>query len=149
MSRQNEQNSGKRKLTIFVDANTIVSGLLFDGNEALLLRLGKTGLCTLVTTRYVIDEVTRVLHAEEFRLSKEEIATFLSYTNKCIRVSESLKRSQLRKYSSRLADKKDVHVLAGFSELDCDILVTGDKELLRKVPKATTTRQTLEFLLGF
>jgi predicted nucleic acid-binding protein len=147
--RQNEQNSGKRKLTIFVDANTIVSGLLFDGNEALLLRLGKTGLCTLVTTRYVIDEVTRVLHAEEFRLSKEEIVTFLSYTNKCIRVSESLKRSQLRKYSSRLADKKDVHVLAGFSELDCDILVTGDKELLRKVPKATTTRQTLEVLLGF
>jgi predicted nucleic acid-binding protein len=146
LSRENEQNSGKRQLTIFVDANTIVSGLLFDGNEA-LLRLGKTGLCALVTTRYVIGEVTRVLHAEEFRLSKEEILTFLSYTNKCVRVSESPTRSQLRKYSSRLADKKDVHVLAGFSELDCDILVTGDKELLRKVTKARTTRQTLELLL--
>jgi predicted nucleic acid-binding protein len=147
LSRENEQNSGKRQLTIFVDANTIVSGLLFDGNEALLLRLGKTGLCALVTTSYVIGEVTRVLHAEEFRLSKGEILTFLSYTNKCIRVSESPTRSQLRKYSSRLADKKDVHVLAGFSELDCDILVTGDTELLRKVTKAKTTRQTIELLL--
>lgn len=145
--RENEQNSGKRRLTIFVDANTVVSGLLFEGNEALLLRLGKTGLCTLVTTCYVIDEVNGVLHAEEFGLSEEEIAAFLSYTSKCIRVSESLKRSQLRKYSSRLADKKDVHVLAGFSELDCEILVTGDKELLRKVTKAGTTRQTLELLL--
>jgi predicted nucleic acid-binding protein len=100
-----------------------------------------------VTTRYVIDEVNGVLHAEEFGLSEEEIAAFLSYTSKCIRVSESLKRSQLRKYSSRLADKKDVHVLAGFSELDCEILVTGDKELLRKVTKARTTRQTVELLL--
>ena len=146
--RENEQDSGKRRLTIFVDANTIVSGLLFDGNEALLLRLGKTGLCTLVTTRYVIDEVTRVLHAEEFRLSEEEVGAFVSYTSKCIRVSESLKRSQLRKYFLRLADKKDVPVLAGFNELDCDILVTGDKELLRKVTKARTTRQILELLLG-
>jgi predicted nucleic acid-binding protein len=124
----------------------MVSGLLFEGNEALLLRLGKTGPCTLMATRYVNDEVNGVLHAEEFRLSEEEIAAFLSYTSKCIRVS--LKRSQLRKYFSRLADKKDVHVLAGFSELDCDILVTGDKELLRKVTKARTTKQTLELLLG-
>jgi predicted nucleic acid-binding protein len=82
------------------------------------------------------------------RLSEEEVGPFVSYTSKCVRVSESLKRSQLRKYSSRLADKKDLHVLAGFSELDCDILVTGDKELLRKVTKARTTRQTLELLLG-
>jgi len=145
--RENEQDSGKR-LTVFVDANTIVSGLLFEGNEALLLRLGKTGLCTLVTTRYVIEEVNGILHAEEFYLSEEEIAAYLSYTSKCIRVSESLKRSQLRKYFSRLTDKKDVHVLAGFSELDCDVLVTGDKELLKKATKAKTTRQTLELLLG-
>ena len=101
-----------------------------------------------MTTRYVIGEVTRVLRAEEFRLSEEEVDAFVSYASKCMRVSESLKRSQLRKYSSRLADKKDLHVLAGFSELDCDILVTGDKELLRKVTKARTTRQTLELLLG-
>jgi predicted nucleic acid-binding protein len=147
LSRENEQDLGKRPLTIFVDANTIVSGLLFDGNEALLLRLGKTGLCALVTTRYVIDEVTRVLHAEEFRLSEEEVLAFLSYTSKCIRVTENLKPLQLRKYASRLADKKDVHVLAGFSELGCEILVTGHKELLRKVTKARTTRQTLELLL--
>jgi predicted nucleic acid-binding protein len=147
LSRENEQNSGQGPLTIFVDANTIVSGLLFDGNEALLLRLGKTGLCALVTTRYVIDEVTRVLYAEEFRLSEEECVAFLSYTSICIRISESPTRSQLHKYSSRLADKKDVHVLAGFTELDCDILVTGDKELLRKVTKARTTRQTLDLLL--
>jgi predicted nucleic acid-binding protein len=101
-----------------------------------------------VTTRYVIDEVTRVLHVGEFRLSEEEVGAFVSYASKCMRVSESLKWSQLRKYSARLADKKDVHVLAGFSELDCGILVAGDKELLREVTKARTTRQTLDLLLG-
>ena len=145
--KENEQSTGKRQLTIFVDANTIVSGLIFEGNEALLLRLGRIGLCKLITTHYVIDEVTRALHAAEFRLSEEEIITLWTYTNKCIRIGKAPNPSQLGKYSSRLTDKKDVHVLAGFSELNCDILVTGDKELLRKMPKAKTTRQALDMLL--
>jgi predicted nucleic acid-binding protein len=147
-SRENEESSGRKPLRIFVDANTIVSGLVFEGNEALLLRLGKIGLCSLVTTHYVIDEVSRALRAGEFRLSEEEAVSLISCVNRCITVCENATPRQLRKYLSTLRDKKDAHVLAAFQELKCDMMATGDKKLLRKVPKARTTRRALGILLS-
>ncbi len=146
--REKEESSGERPLKIFVDANTIVSGLIFEGNEALLLRLGGMGLCMLVTTRYIMEEVARVLRSSDFRLSEDQAISFLSYANRCLRIYENVKPEHLQKYFSGLRDKKDVHVLAAFYELKCAILVTGDKELLRKVAMSRTTRQTLEILLS-
>lgn len=147
-SRENEESSGKKPLTIFVDANTIVSGLVFEGNEALLLRLGRAGLCRLVTTRYVVDEVARVLQAGEFRFGEEEVVSLITYVNRCMTIHGNVAPGKLRKYSSILRDKKDVHVLAAFHDLRCDIMVTGDKELLVKVARARTTRQALELLFS-
>lgn len=146
-SRENEQRSGKRQLSVFVDANTIVSGLVFEGNEALLLKLGSVGACKLVTTRYVIDEVSRVLGAKEFGLGQDEISSLLSVVYGTVVVHEDLKQQELKKYFSRLDDKKDAHVLAAYEKFKCDILVTGDKELLKKVTRAKTTRRVLEMLL--
>lgn len=148
MSRENEQGSGKKRLRVFVDANTIVSGLVFEGNEALLLRLGAIRLCTLVTTRYVMDEVHQALRAREFGLTEDELVALIAFAYKCVTVYEGPNRDQLHRYSSRLDDKKDLHVLASFEGLDCDMLVTGDRELLRKVNGAKTTRQAIETLLG-
>ncbi len=145
--KEKDEGFGKKQLKIFVDANTIVSGLLFEGNEALLLRLGRIGLCMLVTSQHVVDEVAQVLRMGEFQLG-EEVVSLLSYVHRSMRVYGSLRPEQLRKYSPRLQDKKDVHVLAAVHELKCDILVTGDKELLEKVTGARTTRQTLETLLS-
>ncbi len=146
--RGNEQGSGNVRLRVFVDANTIVSGLIFEGNEALLLKLGAVGACKLVTTRYVLDEVGQVLRSREFRLGQEEVASLLSFMNRCTLVYENVRLEELQEYQTRLDDKKDAHVLAAFERLRCDILVTGDKELLRKVRGAKTTRQALEILLG-
>jgi predicted nucleic acid-binding protein len=126
----------------------IVSSFVFEGNEAPLLGLGKIGLCSLVTAHYVIDEVSRALCAGEFRLSKKEAVSLISYVNRCITVCENVTPEQLRKYLSTLQDKKDAHVLAAFHELECDMMVTGDKESLRKVPKARTTRRALGILLS-
>ncbi len=147
-SRENEQSSGKRQLNVFVDANTIVSGLIFEGNEALLLRLGAIGACKLVTTRYVIDEVSKVLRAEEFGLGADQIAALLSLVYRTVALHEDLKQHELKKYFPKLDDKKDVHVLGAYEKFKCDILVTGDKELLKKVTGAMTTRRILEMLLG-
>lgn len=61
--------------------------------------------------------------------------------------SQNAKRGALSKYLPRL-DKKDAHVWTTFEKLECDLLATGDKELLRKVTKARTTRQALEMLLS-
>jgi len=146
--KKNEQSFGKKRLKVFVDANTIVSGLLFERNEALLLKLGALGACSLVTTRYVLDEVARALRAEDFRLGDEEVAWLLSHANKCMVVYGNVTRKELHEYLSKLDDKKDAHVWAASDKLNCDILVTGDRELLRKATRAKTTRETLEILLG-
>ena len=145
-SRENEQSFGK-KLNVFVDANTIISGVAFEGNEALLLKLGSGGACRLVSTRYVIDEVARALQAREFDLTEDETTSILSVIYRSVVVYENVKRGALSKYLARLDDKRNAHVWAAFEKLKCDILVTGDKELLRKVPKAKTTKQALQMLL--
>ena len=147
-SRENEQSSGRKRVRAFIDANTIVSGLVFEGNEALLLKLGAAGACRLIATRHVIDEVAAVLRSREFHLSQEEISSLLSIVYGSITVHEDLKLREIEKYLPKLDDKKDAHVLAAFEKLKADILVTGDKELLRRVTQAKTTRQTLEMLLG-
>jgi predicted nucleic acid-binding protein len=148
LSRENERDFGKKSLSIFVDANTIVSGLVFEGNEALLLKLGAIGACSLITTRYVIDEVYKALAMEEFNLGRDEINTLVSVVYKAVVVHEDLNNLELKKYLPRLDDKKDVHVLAAYEKLKCDILVTGDRELLKKVTGSKTTRQTLRMLLA-
>ena len=146
--RENARRSGSRLLRIFVDANTVVSGLLFEGNEAALLRLGRIGACRLVTTDYVMEEVARVLRADEFRLTREETESLIAFANNSLQVHKDLRQGEISEYIPKLHDKKDAHVWAGFELLACDLLVTGDKELLKKVPKARTTRQTLNLLLS-
>jgi len=148
LSRENEQDFGKKSLSIFVDANTIVSALIFEGNESLLLKLGAIGACTLVTSRYVIDEVARVLERREFRIRKDELPLMLQFVNRAVLVRENVGQHDLERCYARLDDKKDVHVLAAFEKFKCDVLVTGDGELLKKVKGAKTTRQTLRRILG-
>lgn len=147
-SRENEQSSGKKARSIFVDANTIVSGLLFEGNEALLLKLGATGACKLVTSRSVMNEVAQVLNRKEFEMIHEDIPWILRFVHGAVEVRENVGEEDLERCYGRLDDKKDVHVLAAFEKFNCDMLVTGDKELLKKVKAAKTTKQAIETILG-
>jgi predicted nucleic acid-binding protein len=124
-----------------------VSGLVFEGNEALLLKLGATGACSLHTTRCVIEEVSKAFARREFGLDAEEVAALLSILYCTVVVHEDVSQSELKKHLPRLDDKKDVHVLAAYEKLKCDMLVTGDKELLKKVAGANTTRRAIEGLL--
>jgi predicted nucleic acid-binding protein len=125
-----------------------VSGLVFEGNEALLLKLGAIGACSLLTTRYILEEVSRTLARKEFRLGQEEITGLLSILHGSVVVHEDVDQAELKNHLSRLDDKKDVHVLAAYEKLKCEMLVTGDKELLKKVTGANTTRRVLELLLN-
>jgi len=95
-----------------------------------------------------MDEVARVLQSAEFRLHVEDIVAFLSYGQRSIDIYPDIGLEKTRRYFASLRDKKDAHVLAAFSELRCDVLVAGDVELLRKIPKAMTSRQVIEILLS-
>ena len=95
-----------------------------------------------------MDEVQQALTAREFGLTEDEVETLIAMAYKCTTVHEGPSQDQLHRYSSRLDDKKDLHVLASFEGLGCDMLVTGDRELLGKVNGAKTTMQAIETLLG-
>ena len=53
---------------VFIDTNTLVSGLLFAGNEAKLLNLALDEKIKLVMSEQVVEETKRTL-VEKFRLN--------------------------------------------------------------------------------
>lgn len=137
-------------MKVFVDANTLVSGLLFTGNEATLLELGRLGALRLVTNEYVLGEVRAVLKRVEFHLTEEELQRLIKYTLECISVVENPTKEDIRKHYGLLKDKKDLPVVLGAKRENCEYLVTGDKELLSERAKqfvnSTTTSELLEKL---
>ena len=138
-------------MKVFVDANTIVSGLLFVGNESVLLELGRLRALRLVSNEYVAQEVKRVLKREEFSLEDEERQHLLRYTLECISVVEDPPEEEIKKHYDLLGDKKDLPVVLGAKKENCDYLVTGDRELLSKKVKlfvnSVTTSELLEKLV--
>ena len=138
-------------MKVFVDANTIVSGLLFVGNESVLLELGRLRALRLVSNEYVAQEVKLVLKREEFSLEDEERQQLLRYTLECISVVENPPEEEIKKHYDLLRDKKDLPVVLGAKKENCDYLVTGDRELLSKKVKlfvnSVTTSELLEKLV--
>lgn len=132
----------------FVDANTVVSGLLFAGNEAVLLKLGRLGALRLVTNEYVLGEVRGVLKREEFRLTEEERRRLMRYALECISVVENPSKEEIKRHYGLLRDKKDLPVVLGAKKENCECLVTGDKELLSGRVKRFVNSTTTSELLG-
>lgn len=129
-----------KNIKAFLDANTIISGLLFQGNEATLLELGRIQAIQLVTNRYVMSEVTAVLARKEFSLTHEEINGLTQYIHECLTVTDNPSNELVQEKMGLLEDKKDIPVALGALGPGIDYLVTGDKELLdeESLPSITT-----------
>lgn len=134
-------------MKLFVNANTLISGLLYEGNERLLLELGRYGTCDLVTNDYVRGEVADVLARPRVGLAKDEQRRLMRIMDRSVVVLESTSAEEVSAAKGPLKDPDDP-VLVGFESAECDYLVTGDKGLLRATPKAISTRRALELLLG-
>jgi putative PIN family toxin of toxin-antitoxin system len=140
--------AGKKPLRSFVDANIIVSGLLFEGNEATLLELGRAGAITLVTNDHVLAEVRAVLRRAEFSLTDPEFTGLIGYLHECLTLLRDPENDEIRSNFSLLGDKKDIPVALGATNSGSDYLVTGDEELLEKLnPISITTSNLLKLIL--
>lgn len=133
---------------VFVDANTIVSGLLFEGNESDVLELGALGAVDLVATAYVFAEVERVLRRPEFRLEDREVLDLVQSAHEAIAVLPDAPEEQVRFYEPRVRDRKDAPVWAGMVATRAQYLLTGDKDLLGTVPQAIRTKALLDGILS-
>ncbi len=132
-----------KNIKAFLDANTIISGLLFHGNEATLLELGHIRAVKLVTNHYVMSEVTAVLNREEFSLTHEEINGLTQYIHECLTVTDNPPNELVQEKMGILEDKKDIPVALGALNPGIDYLVTGDKELLDEESLPTITTKNL------
>ena len=135
-------------MKLFVDANTLVSGVVFAGNERLLLEIARYGACDLITNRHVHREVVEVLARPGLGLSEVEQGRPIALLDRSLSTVEDPAVEKMRRSRNRLRDEEDLPVLVGFETSDCDYLVTGDRELRHSTPKAMTTRQALKALLG-
>ena len=146
MRRGGRGRSGIVKLV--VDANTIVGGLLFEGNEARLLELGRLGVCELFTNENVRGEVRDVLARPHIGLSEEETRAALVLVDRWVTVLSDPPPNLISAVRGRVPDQGDLPVLAGFEHSGCDHLVTGDRRLRERIPRTITTRAALTLVLA-
>lgn len=133
-------------MRVFVDANTLVSGLVFEGKESRVLELGEVGVVKLLASTTIIEEVRRAIVRDEFGHGREEVEDLLSHIQRTVLISEKPGDKALRNVSRLLDDGKDAHVWAGMVCSDADFLLTGDRELLKKVEPAISSKDLLKKL---
>ena len=123
--------------------------MLFEGNEATLLELGRIGAVRLVTNDYALTEAQAVLRRCEFSLTDEEFTGLIRYLYECLTVTEDPENDEVLSNSGLLRDKKDIPVALGAMDSGSDYLVTGDKELSEKLDALSIiTSSLLQLILG-
>ncbi len=133
-------------MKFFIDANVLISGMVFRGNEYRLLLniIPGSSKHSFVTSEHVIDEMIKVM-VEKFPKHVNLAKEFFSCLELKV-IPREIYRNEMRNIVE-IRDKHDKHVLASSFSAKCDIIVTGDKDLLslksyRKIP-ILTTKQTL------
>jgi putative PIN family toxin of toxin-antitoxin system len=111
---------------ITVDANIFVSAIVFGGKPAALLLKAVEGDVDVATSQPILDEVFRVLR-EKFGLSAAELAEaearICSFTR---RVAPTHTLDVIHE------DPDDNRILECAVSSGSDVIVTGDKDLLRR-----------------
>ncbi len=130
---------------VFIDTNTLVSGLLFTGNEAKLLDLALDGKIKLVISEQVVEETKRTL-VDKFRLNPAISSVVVVGWSKAAEIVEASKW-EAGKFKD-LTDVKDAQILAAAIKSKVDFFVSGDKifhqEKIKRMINVVTTKQFLK-----
>ena len=123
---------GKKVVSVFLDSNVILSGLLSErGAPRILLDLLSLGLPFLVgaTGRYNLIEIERNLKKKMPSL----LFLYKSYLPKVnLKVIPLPRPEEVRDFSGKIAEK-DIPVLISAIRSKVDYLVTGDKQHFGKM----------------
>ncbi|MFH1054470.1 MAG: putative toxin-antitoxin system toxin component, PIN family [Candidatus Altiarchaeota archaeon] len=136
-------------LKVVFDTNTLISGLLFWGNEADLLRVVDEGAVKLCVSDEMLRELDRVLSYERIKRyvdlsgrSKEE------YLEKIVHLAELVHPKNHVHVVA--ADPSDNHILECAVEAGAEYIVSGDSHLLElksyKGVRVVSSKRMLEVL---
>jgi putative PIN family toxin of toxin-antitoxin system len=112
-------------MRIFLDANILVSGIIFKGKEHDLLTKNKNIL--FITSEDALDE-TRAAINKKFPESSELVDIFLNILNLTV-IKRKDYLSKLHEYTT-VRDRNDKHILAAAVIGKVEYIVTGDADLL-------------------
>jgi len=137
---------------IFIDANVIISGTFFEGNEAKLISLEDVDL---YTSDVVIKEVKDVamrkfksLKVEDKRIALIEIERSLIDFE--VIVKEKDYKRNIGRAKKLIRKEKDSKILAAVLAINPDYFVTGDKDFhnfkIKQLVPARYAKEVLEDL---
>jgi len=112
-------------MRIFLDANTLISGILFNGKEHNLRT--KNNRDTIITSEDVLDETMKTI-TQKFPESVGLVDAFLKILDLTV-IKRKEYINKLNKHNV-VRDKNDRHILAAAVVSKSDYIVTGDTDLL-------------------
>jgi len=114
-------------MRIFIDANVLISGIVFEGNEREFLKKSISREIQLISSEDVINEVTKIIEMKfpECIDLYRELLTILDIEI----IPRKKYRDKIKSYTV-IRDKNDRHILVSAAEGKCDYIATGDKDLL-------------------
>ncbi len=133
------------KPRVLIDTNILLSGLIWNGNEAQMLEMSISGDICILIPEFVIDEARRVI-SHKFPKHVGILDSVLDTLH-----HEILPRPTLDSlYSAKqvLRDVNDAEILASIVQFEPDYAITGDKDLLTtEVQAIFPTSRCKDFLL--
>lgn len=116
--------SGDNRLNVVFDANVIISGILFGGNERVILGYGAAGKIVVRLSRFILEEVSGVLQ-RKFDYSPLAAQARIDALRQWVNMVEPTVAVQ-----GIARDVNDNPILACCLECAADYLITGDRDLL-------------------
>ncbi|HEV2214835.1 MAG TPA: putative toxin-antitoxin system toxin component, PIN family [Terracidiphilus sp.] len=114
-------------LRVALDTNVLVSGLAYPASiPGRILEAWRQGALEMVLSRYILDEVARVLpRLKRARMTKAEIRDL---TDSLMFLAELVEPAVVKE--SLLRDEADRAILGTLVAAQAEYLITGDKDLL-------------------
>lgn len=115
------------RVRVFIDSNIIISAMVYDRNELEIIERLKLKVHNLVISDHV--------HEEVFRVMLEKFPEYMALVDEFIKLS-AMEIVPSDKYEDTIdqfgmvRDNNDRHILAAAVAGKCDMIITGDKDLL-------------------
>jgi putative PIN family toxin of toxin-antitoxin system len=111
---------------VVLDTNVVVSAVISDSKSRDLLRKGIANQFSIVTSDLILKEIVTVLRRPKFKTTEDEIHRIILAL---IRSSEIVNVKS--KFEAVKEDPKDNIIINTAYDGHADIIVTGDKHLLK------------------
>ena len=135
-------------MRVVIDANTILSGLFFRGNERKLLLESLRGAVTLLYPEDVVDEVYEVVEREFLGVS--EVIPAIELLETVLAAGELVRResyaAEVPRWTQQLRDRSDGPLFACAVVVKADGIVSGDRDVLEARREDIAVFRTTELL---